>query len=135
MLNVNFDDFYMIGARLSWKPWDWNLSRKQKEVLDIQNEIINSQKETFDKNVKIDLENKIAEIRKAEELISRDRELIELREKISKSVSSQLDNGVITSSQYLTEINAEASAKLDLESHKIQLVKAKLDYQAALGNL
>jgi outer membrane protein TolC len=135
MLNVNFDDFYMIGARLSWKPWDWNLSRKQKEVLDIQNEIINSQKETFDRNVKIDLENKIAEIRKAEELISRDRELIELREKISKSVSSQLDNGVITSSQYLTEINAEASAKLDLESHKIQLVKAKLDYQAALGNL
>jgi outer membrane protein TolC len=135
MLNVNFDDFYMVGARLSWKPWDWNLSRKQKEVLDIQNEIINSQKETFDKNVKIDLENKIAEIKKAEELISRDRELIELREKISKSVSSQLDNGVITSSQYLTEINAEASARLDLESHKIQLVKAKFDYQAALGNL
>jgi outer membrane protein TolC len=135
MLNVNFDDFYMIGARLSWKPWDWNLSRKQKEVLDIQNEIINSQKETFDKNVKIDLENKIAEIRKAEELISRDRELIELREKISKSVSSQLDNGVITSSQYLTEINAEASARLDLESHKIQLIKAKLDYQATIGNL
>jgi len=135
MLNVNFDDFYMIGARLSWKPWDWNLGRKQKELLDIQNEMINSQKETFDKNVKIDLENKIAEINKAEELISRDRELIELREKISKSVSSQLDNGVITSSQYLTEINAEASARLDLESHKIQLVKAKLDYQAALGNL
>jgi outer membrane protein TolC len=135
MLNVNFDDFYMIGARLTWKPWDWNLSRKQKEVLNIQNEIINSQKETFDKNVKIDLENKIAEIRKAEELISRDAELIQLREKITKSVSSQLDNGVITSSQYLTEINAEASARLDLESHKIQLVKAKLDYQAALGNL
>jgi hypothetical protein len=81
------------------------------------------------------LENKIAEINKAEELIIRDKELIELREKISKSVSSQLDNGVITSSQYLTEINAEASARLDLESHKIQLVKAKLDYQAALGNL
>ena len=135
MLKNEFDDFYMIGARLSWKPWDWNLSRKQKEVLDIQNEMINSQKETFDKNVKIDLENKIAEIKKAEELISRDRELIELRERISKSVSSQLDNGVITSSQYLTEINAEAGARLDLESHKIQLVKAKLDYQAALGNL
>jgi outer membrane protein TolC len=135
MLNVNFDDFYMIGARLTWKPWDWNLSRKQKEVLDIQNEIILSQKETFDKNVKIDLANKIAEIRKAEELVTRDKELIELRERISKSVSSQLDNGVITSSQYLTEINAEASARLDLESHKILLVKAKLDYQAALGNL
>jgi outer membrane protein TolC len=135
MLKNDFDDFYMIGAGLNWKFWDWNHTRKEKEILSLQNEIINTQKETFDKNVKIDLENKIAEINKAEELIIRDKELIELREKISKSVSSQLDNGVITSSQYLTEINAEASAKLDLESHKIQLVKAKLDYQAALGNL
>jgi len=135
MLKDEFDDFYMIGARLNWKPWDWNLSRKQQEVLDLQNEIIITQKETFDKNVRIDLENKIADIRKAEELIGRDRELIELREKISKSVSSQLDHGIITSSQYLTEINAEASARLDLESHKIQLIKAKLDYQATLGNL
>lgn len=135
MLKNEFDDFYMVGARLNWKPWDWNLSRKQKEVLDLQNEIILTQKASFDKNVKIDLENKIAEIKKAEELIGRDKELIVLREKISRSVSSQLDNGVITSSQYLTEINAEASSRLDLESHKIQLIKAKLDYQAALGNL
>jgi outer membrane protein TolC len=135
MLKDEFDDFYMIGARLNWKPWDWNQSRNQKEILNLQNDIILSQKETYDKNVRIDLENKIAEIKKTEDLISRDNELIVLREKISKSVSSQLDNGFITSSQYLTEINAEAGARLDFEAHKIQLIKARLDYQAALGNL
>jgi len=135
MLKNEFDDFYMVGARLNWKIWDWNRSGKEKEILDLQSKIIDTQKETFDKNIRIDLQNKIAEIRKVEEMISRDIQIIELREKISKSSSSQLDNGVITSTEYLTELNAESKSKLDLQTHKIQLVKAKLDYKATLGNL
>ncbi|OQX76481.1 MAG: hypothetical protein B6D61_08735 [Bacteroidetes bacterium 4484_249] len=135
MLKNEFDDFYMIGLRLHWNFYDWNHSKKEKEILDLRNEIINTKKETFDKNLRISLENKIAELKKIEEIIISDEEIIVLRTKISKSVSSQLDNGVITSTEYLTEINAEAKAKLDMEIHKIQLIKAKLDYQAALGDL
>lgn len=135
MLNPDFDDFYMIGARLHWSIWDWNRSGKEKDILDLQSQIIDTQKETFDKNIRIDLHNKIAEIRKIEEMIGRDLQIIELREKISKASSSQLDNGVITSTDYLAEINAESKSKLDLQVHKIKLVKAKLDYKATLGNL
>ena len=102
---------------------------------DLSPEIIDTQKETFDKNIRVDLQNKIAEIRKINDMISRDNQLIELREKITKSSSSQLDNGIITSTEYLTELNAESKAKLDLQSHKIQLIKARLDYKATLGNL
>ncbi|RLD53488.1 MAG: TolC family protein, partial [Bacteroidetes bacterium] len=134
MLKNDFDDFYMVGARFNWNIWDWNHSKKEKEVLDIQSQIINTQKETFDKNLKIDLQNKLADIRKIEEIIKRDEEIITLRERISRASSSQLDNGVITSTEYLTEINAEATAKLNLTTHKIQLEKAKIDYSASLGN-
>ena len=135
MLNPEFDDFYMIGARLHWNIWDWNRSGKEKDILDLQSKIIDTQKETFDKNIRIDLQNKIAEIRKIEEMIGRDLQIIELREKISKSTSSQLENGVITSTDYLTELNAESKSKLDLQAHKIQMAKAKLDYKATIGNL
>jgi outer membrane protein TolC len=135
MLENQFADFYMFGARLSWNFWDWNHGRQEKAILDINSKIIDSQKETFDKNTRIILNNKLAEIRKFEEFINRDAEIILLREKITKSISSQLDNGVITASEYLTELNAESKAKLDLEKHKIELAKAKLNYNATLGNL
>ena len=135
MLSNQFEDFYMIGARLHWNIWDWNQSGNERDILDFQSKIIDTQKETFDKNIRINLQNKIAEIRKIEEMISRDLQIIELREKISKSTSSQLDNGVITSTEYLTEINAESKSKLNLQAHKIQMVKAKLDYKATIGNL
>ena len=134
MLNVNFDDFYMIGVRLHWKPWDWHASRKEKEILSLQNEVIETRKDAFDQNLKIELENIIAEIRKTEEWIARDLEIITLREKITKSYSSQLDNGIITATQYLSELTAESNARLDLERHRIMLLKERLDYITALGN-
>lgn len=135
MLKNQFDDFYMIGARVSWKFWDWNRGKQEKAIMDVKSQIIDSQKENFDKNTRIVLNNRIAEIRKFEEFINRDVEIILLREKITKSISSQLDNGIITSTEYLTELNAESKAKLELEKHKIELAKAKLDYNATIGNL
>jgi len=135
MLKNKFDDFYMIGARLSWNFWDWNHSRKEKEILDLEHAILSTQKETFDKHIKIDLETKLSGIRKSERLIKRDTEIIELRVKISAASSSQLENGIITSTEYITELNAESKAKLDQEVHRIELVKAKLEYQSTLGNL
>lgn len=135
MLKNEFVDFYMIGARLSWNFWDWNHTKKEKEILTLQSSIITTQKETFDKHIRIDLENKVAGIRKAEGMITRDEAIIELREKITASSSAQLENGIITSTEYITELNSESKARLDLEIHKIELVKAKLDYQTTLGNL
>ena len=135
MLKNQFDDFYMVGARLSWSFWDWNHARKEREILDLRYDILSTQKETFDKHVRIDLENKLAGIRKAERLIEKDGEIIALREKITASSSSQLENGTINSTEYVAELNAESKARLDLEVHNIELVKAKLEYQSTLGNL
>ncbi len=135
MLKDQFDDFYMIGLRLNWNIWDWNHTRNEKKILDIQNDIVSTNKETFDKNLRVELQSKIAEVRKYEEMIKRDNEIIKLRNRIVKAYSSQLDNGVITSTEYLTQVNEEAKATLNLRTHKIQLINAKLDYIAALGNL
>jgi outer membrane protein TolC len=135
MLKNEFDDFYMVGARLTWNFWDWNKVRKEKEILDVQHDIISTRQETFDKHVRIDLENKLAGIRKAEKLLEQDDEIILLREKITASAAAQLEHGAITSTEYVTELNAESKARLDREAHRIELVKAKLDYQSTLGNL
>lgn len=135
MLNPDFDDYYMIGARLNWNLWDWNHTKKEKEILNIQNEMIYTQMQSFDQNLKIDLENKTAEINKYVDMIIRDQDIIELRTKIVKASSSQLDNGVITSTEYLVELNAETQAKLNLEAHRIMLIKAKQDYLISLGKM
>ncbi len=135
MLSDDFSPFYIVGAKLNWKLWNWNQRKQDKQVIDIQRNILEKQKETFEKNLRIDLMNKMASVEKYEKLIEKDNDIIDLRSKIVEFASSQLDNGIITSTEYLTELNAETKAKLNLELHKVKLIKAKIDFISAKGNL
>jgi deoxycytidylate deaminase len=77
----------------------------------------------------------MAEIVKIEALIPKDREIAELRSGIVKTYASQLDHGVITATEYITELHAELEALLNLKVHEVQLARAKYDYLAAAGKL
>jgi outer membrane protein TolC len=133
MLSNNFDSFYMIGAKLTWNIFDWNQSKNEKQLIDFQSQLLSTQKETFNQGIKILLEKNISDIQKYIILIEKDKEIIELREKVVKAAASQLENGIITATEYVTELNASAQAKLNLEVHKIQLVKARIDYLTVKG--
>lgn len=95
--------------------------------------MIGAQEESFTKNISIAAQKNLSEIDKLQELIKLDHEIIALRKKVTQQLSSQLDNGVVTSSEYLTELNAEHQAALTLELHKIQLIKAQKDYRITIG--
>lgn len=130
-----FDTYYLFGAKLTWNLWNWNQTRNDRNVLDMQAGITHTQKEAFDKNVVITIQQYIADINKYEQLMLADVKIIALRESITKSASSQLDNGAITSTDYLQELNSEMQSKLNLAIHQLQLKQARINYIAALGNL
>ena len=111
-----------------------NESNKEKQIIDIKNDIVKTQKDAFDKEVKISVQSQLSDINKYSMLIVKDNDIIVLNEKIVKSVASQLDNGVITSTEYLIQLNSEAQARLDLETHKIELILAKINYLTSMGN-
>jgi len=135
MLNDNFDDYYMIGARLHWNIWDWGKVKREKQVFDIQNNIINTQRETFNQNLKADWHKRIADIEKYEKIIGRDQEIVRLQKNVVETVDHQLKNGTITSTGYLIELNKMLEARLNLEAHKLQLIYAKYQYLTSIGNL
>jgi len=135
MLVNDFTPWWIVGARLTWNIWNWNLSKNEKKIYEIQGDIIGTQKETFEKNLRIEAGMGLAEIEKLGELLQKDEEIIALRTRITRTASSQLDNGVITSSDYIARLNEETQAKLSLELHRIQLVKAKIAYLFTLGKL
>jgi outer membrane protein TolC len=134
MLSNSFDAFYMVGAKVSWTLWDWNETKNNKKIIDIQKQVLESQKETFSQGIKIILEKYITDIAKNEDLIKSDNEIITLRESIVKTSSSQLENGIITATEYLTEMNNLSQAKVNLQTHMIELVKTKVDYLTLKGS-
>ena len=135
VLSNEFDTYYIIGAKLSWKPWDWKKTENQNKILDIQSDILETQKETYDLNFNISLETAMSEIVKFKTLIQKDQEIIELRKQISKTASARFDNGVISSTDLITDLNAETQAKLNLQTHILQLIQAKINVLTIIGGL
>ena len=133
MLDNSFNTFYMTGIKLNWNVFDWNKTKTQKQSLEINKDIVNTQKATFELNNNLELVNLQTEIDKISALISTDNEIIGLREDILKTADSHLKNGVITSSAYITEFTNLFEAKSNLNLHETQLLLNRIQYHITSG--
>jgi outer membrane protein TolC len=127
--------FYTVGAKVTWNFWNWNQSSREKQILDLNTKIIENQKNAYDLANKAQVQQYLAEVVKAEELLKSDDEIIDLRRSITLSAASQLENGTITATDYITEQLAEEQALLTRNLHKMQLLQSKALYKAATGGL
>ena len=134
MLDNSFQGFYTVGVKFNWNVFDWNSNKKQRESLSINKDIIETETETFMLNTNIELNQQQKEIDKIQTFIASDMEIINLREDVLKSAESQLKNGVITSSAYITELTNLYEDENTLIKHKIQLQLAKANYNVIKGH-
>ncbi|HEX5742334.1 MAG TPA: TolC family protein, partial [Flavobacteriaceae bacterium] len=134
MLENSFQTYYIAGIKLNWEVFDWNKSKKEQESIQINNDIIDNQQEIFKLNTSIELEQQLSEIEKLSATINVDKDIIDLHKEILATADSQLKNGVITASAYITELTQLYEAENNLSTHKIQLLLAKVNYKTIKGN-
>jgi outer membrane protein TolC len=126
---------FIVGAKLTWNFYDWNQTRREKQIIDLNRNILENQKNAYDMSNKAQVQQYLADVAKAEEMIKSDDQIIALRKSITKSAASQLENGTLTASDYVTEQLAEEQALLTRNLHKMQLLQSKALYKAATGGL
>ena len=135
MLEDKPNIIYSFGVSLSWNIWDWGKVKRESQINKISADKILTQKEIFDKNLNMAVTQELNKIKQFEESIKSDEEIIGLRERITSAKSSQLKNGVITSSDFIIEMNAETQAKINKQLHEIQLLKAIIRLNTLRGNI
>jgi len=123
-----FAPYYVVGASIKWNIFDWNKAKNEKQIISFQKNIIDNRKNDLTDNLKRLLESKKSEILSLNALLETDTELITLRKRITASVESQYQNGAITATDYLNELNSERQAVINYEIHKINLSMAKVEY-------
>jgi len=133
MLNNNFSDWYMVGAGLSWNIYDWHKTSRDKSTLKLQKEIIDTNLDNFNRSVKMSLTQEENNAKKLKELITTDEQLVAIKDQITKRSAVALENGTLTSADYIRDLNAALQAKANLETHKVQLTQASVNYQTIKG--
>ncbi|MCP9291941.1 TolC family protein [Gracilimonas sediminicola] len=132
-LNNDFHDYYMVGLRLNWNLMDFLNADEQNEVLNIRQKTIRQNEQSFTLQLQTQLSRIEERIKAIEENITRDKEIIEIREQVVAESSNQLENGVITATEYITELTNANRARLSLLTNEIKLVQARAEYRTALG--
>lgn len=134
MLKSEAEDYYIFGLKLNMPLTNWWSTQYDDQVLEIQKSIVDNQKDIFTMNNELQQNQYISEIEKYTKIIQSDLDVIKKRQEIKVISESQLQNGIITSNDFLIDLNATFQAELNHSLHQIQLLQSKINYQATLGN-
>jgi len=121
MLSSSFNDFEVIGAKLSWNIWDWNTTSRERQQVKVQQSMNDIRKQAFIDNYNAQVKSSLERIGMLKEQISTDKQMVDLLQKSVSASNSKLKNGTITSSVFLTDFNSLLNAKIDLQIHTVKL--------------
>lgn len=133
-LDTRFRPYAMLGARLTWDIFDWGAGKIDKETILLQKELLKVQEDAFARQTEIGLIQVDESLAKLAKLLVQDESMIDLRGKIKNTASAQLDNGVITATEYLDRVNEETAAKLAKDLHEIQVLMTQAQFGYITGN-
>jgi len=133
MMKNEFAPFVTTGLRVNWNIGGLYTQKKDRELNTIYRQEVQVQQENFLLNTQAQLIQQQSVIRKLQRTMQTDLQIIELKKQVKESAKAQLDNGIITASDYLREVHAEDQARQNLTLHKVQLLNATIQYQTIAG--
>ncbi|QKG79915.1 TolC family protein [Tenuifilum thalassicum] len=133
MLSNEFNTFAIVGARLSWNIWDWNSTSRERQTLKIQQNIVNYRKATYNDNCSAQIDASLEQINSLDKQIQKDEQIVQLLEKAVRESASQLKNGAITSSSYISDFNSLLRAKIEMNLRNVKRSQEVVNLYFILG--
>jgi outer membrane protein TolC len=133
-ISNDFGFWALGGIKFNWSLSGLYTKKNDKRLIDLSRSNLDIRKETFLLNTNLTLTQQNEETAKYQALIDQDKEIIELRTSVKTASNAQLANGVITSHDYITQVNAESLARQTLILHQVQLLQAEYNAKTTSGN-
>ncbi len=132
-INQNLRFFGSANLSIKWNISSlYGLNRTHKQM-EYNQDLLQIQREVFIFNLTSAQNTQQATIQAMKDVIEKDREIVEKRKRVTLSAASQLENGKIKVSDYLTQLNAEMTAQLNQKVHEIKWMNAVSSYNTTQG--
>lgn len=128
-----FGPYAVVGVTAKWSIWDRGLSRRETSSLTLQQRSLAAHEDALSRTWSLQAAQHQAEIDRFSEALRRDAEILALRTRIVEAYASQLENGSITATDYLTERNAAHQADVQMRIHQLLQLQARLSLSLTLG--
>ncbi|RNC64769.1 TolC family protein [Proteiniphilum sp. X52] len=124
MFDNDFSAYFLGGIRLSWNFGNLYTLGNDRKKIDLQKQSVDIQRETFLHNLSVRIPQQQAEIERYKKTMQDDDEIIRHQTLIREAAEVKVENGTLTVSDLMKEINAEEAAKQAKTLHEIQYLMA-----------
>lgn len=129
-----FQPFYIVGLKLTWNIWNWNVTTRQNQILQLNAGGIKIQQELFEQNIQLQQIQQSAEVDKLQKLIALDGQIVKLKKSIADEIYFQASAGAVTMLDYATAVNDQNQAEQQERIHKLQLLFMQINLLTTQGN-
>lgn len=117
----DFKPYFIGGIMLSWNFGKLNTLKNDRKLIQIQQESVMNQQESFIFNTRMEVLMQDTEIKKLRTLVESDEEAVRLRESIRKASEVKYANGVYTISELIADVNQALIARQEKILREIEL--------------
>jgi len=132
-LSTKFDNYWLTGVQFQWAPWTWGTGRRDRQILELQRQIVTAEEEQFTNTLRRGVEQDLANIDRLESAIREDDEIVALRESILTETRARFNEGVVTSADYVDRQTDVLSARTSRALHRVELAQARTRFLNTLG--
>lgn len=133
LLSERFDGFWLAGVRVQWRPWSWGTTGREREVLALQQRILDADEAAFAESLRRAVQSDLADLDRLGPTLAADERIITLREQIERETRARFQEGVVTAAEYLDRNTDLLQARLALAAHRIELAQAQARLLTTLG--
>lgn len=132
-LATDFNGYWIAGLHVQWAPWTWGSSARDREVLEVQQQIVASDEEEFTASQQRAVERQLADIDRLTASLKTDDSIIALRERIERETQHRYTEAVVTAEEYVDRRNDVLAARLTRVSHEVELAQARARFLTTVG--
>ncbi|MDR2556764.1 MAG: TolC family protein [Bacteroidales bacterium] len=133
MFDAGFTPYFIGGVSFSWNFGGLYTYGDEKKTLSVAKEKVKVQEENFRFMLNQQTIARNGEIEKLDRAILRDDEIVALREKIASMSEIKCNNGTLSISDYIGDLNELNIARQTRAIHEIELLKAMYDLRVDRG--
>jgi outer membrane protein TolC len=133
MLSRDFQLYWLGGVQVHWAPWTWGTTARDREITELQREIVTTNEEAFRRSLRRGVEQSIATIARLDSALALDDRIVSLRERIDIETRAKLREGVVTAADYVDKSSDLLTARLVRIQHRVELAQARTNFLTTLG--
>jgi outer membrane protein TolC len=133
MLSTEFQSYWLAGVQLQWAPWTWGTTTRDREVIELQREIVATNEAAFTASLRRAVQQSLATVSRLDTTLALDERIIALREQVERETAAKLREGVITAAEYTDRATDLLAARLAYAQHRVELARARATFLTIIG--